>query len=221
VVGSLLTIACCYWQDFPEGEPTLGAEYVRRLRNGVSRNLPLPYRFVCFADRELYIDGIEVRKLTSRHWKRNLPKTFVYSPDAGLEGRVLLFDLDNVITGDLSDMAAYDGPLCVRGRFQNTKPRLPDGDMISFEAGSDMARHLWGKANDGEVIRHSKEGREREFIAWAAPQADHWQDVCPGQVVSYRLQCKGRLPKGARVVSCHGRPRPHEIKEAFIAENWR
>lgn len=213
-----LTIACCLWNDFPDAG--WSEEYVRRLRDGVSRNLPLAHRFVCFADRQLYIDGIEVRKLNPPHWRRNLPKTFIYSPEAELKGRVLLFDLDNVIVGDLSDMAAYDGPLCVRGRLQRT-PRLPDGDMISFEAGSETAKHLWEKANDGEVIKHSKDGREREFIAWAAPKADHWQDICPGQVVSYRLQCKGHLPKGARVVSCHGRPRPHEIGERFIAENWR
>lgn len=215
----MLTIACCLWGDFPDAG--WSEEYVRRLRDGVSRNSSVPYRFVCFADRELYIDGIEHRRLNPPSWKGNLPKTYVYSPEAGLEGRVMLFDLDNVIVGDLSDMLAYNGPLCVRGRLHSMKPRQPDGDMISFEAGSDMAKHLWAKACDPVVVQRSMDGREREFILWAAPKADQWQDVCPGQVVSYRLQCRGRLPKGARVVSMHGRPRCHEVTDSFITENWR
>lgn len=212
-----LTVACCFWNDFPTGDAKLGEEYVKRLRNSVARNLSLPHDFVCFSDRS--IDGVETRPLNPPSWQGNLPKTYIYSPDAGLDGRVLLFDLDNVIVGSLDDMAAYDGPLCVRGRFQSGK-RLPDGDMISFEAGSEMAKHLWEQANSPDVLKHSNNGREREFILHAAPNADHWQDICPGQVWSYRLQCRGKKPPNARVISCHGKPRPHEITAKFVLENW-
>jgi hypothetical protein len=212
----MLTIACCLWNDFPD--TGWSEEYVRRLRNGVARNTTCTYRFVCFADRQLYIDGIEVRVLNPPSWKGNLPKTYVYSPDSELKGRVLLFDLDNVIVGDLSDMVAYDGPLCVRGRLQHRRPRQPDGDMISFDAGK--VEHLWQAAN-AYSVEAKTQGRERDFILRVAPRCDQWQDVCPGQVVSYRHHCKGRLPAAARVVSCHGRPRPHEITDKFIIENWR
>ena len=202
-MGSLdteLTIACCVWGEFPE--KGWSEEYVRRLRNGVSRNLPRPHRFVCFADYRLSIDGIEVRKLNPPHWKGNLPKTYLYSPEAGLTGRVICFDLDNVIVGDLSDMAAYDGPLCVRGRRQKEGlPRQPDGDMISFDAGK--VQHLWEKANNPKVVRVTQ-GHEREFILWAAPDCDQWQDVCPGQVVSYRYHCGAGLPKDARIMLISG-----------------
>ena len=215
-----LTIACCLWGDFPD--TGWSEEYVRRLRDGVSRNTKVPYRFVCFADRQLYIDGIEHRRLNPPSWKGILPKTYVYSSDAGLEGRVLLFDLDNVIVGDLSDMLAYDGPLCVRGRLQHGRNRQPDGDMISFVGGSDTAKELWEKACAPDIEQRSQGGREREFILWARPKCDQWQDVCPGQVVSYRHHCRGgRLPPNARVVSCHGKPRPHSITDDFIVQNWR
>ena len=217
-MASDIIIACCLWGDFPD--TGWSEEYVRRLRNGVSRHLPVAHRFVCFSDRQIYVDGIEVRELKPPSWRGNLPKTFVYSPEAELVGRVLLFDLDNVIVGDLSDMAAYDGPFCVRGRLQNRRPRQPDGDMISFEAGNDIARKLWHAATSSAVEKQT-EGREREFILQHAPDCDQWQDVCPNQVFSYRLQCRGRLPSNARVVSCHGRPRPHQITEPFIVENWR
>jgi len=216
----MLTVACCLWGDFPD--KGWGERYVQRLRNGVGNHLSVRFRFVCFADRPLdNLEGVEVRELRPPNWCGHLPKSYVYSPDAGLQGRVLLFDLDNVIVGSLDDMAAYAGDFCVRGRLVHSKPRPVDGDMIAFEAGSATTLMMWEKANAPDVVRRSRDGREREFILWANPDADQWQDVCPGQVVSYRLGCKGRLPPNARVVSCHGRPRPHQITDKFIVQAWR
>lgn len=209
-----LTIVCCLWRDFPA--PGWSERYVKRLRNSVARNLSRPHKFICFSDRN--IEGVECRTLKPRSWKGNLPKTYVFSPDAGLHGRVILFDLDNVIVGSLDDIAAYDGPLCVRGRLQ-PEPRLPDGDMISFRVEDNG--HLWETAcrKDIEAITL---GRERVFIAYAAPRCDQWQDICPGQVESYRLKVRvtGLLPR-TRVVSFHGRPRPHEVKTKWVVESWR
>jgi hypothetical protein len=214
---SEITICCCLWGEFPDSG--WSTEYVRRLRDGVSRNLPMTHRFVCFADREFYIDGIEVRLMKPPSWFGNLPKTYVYSPEAELKGRVILFDLDNVIVGDLSDMAAYDGPLCVRGRLQHGIRPQPDGDMISFDASN--VKHLWDYARSPNIVKKT-DGREREFILQADPHCDIWQEVCPGQVVSYRHHCRSvGLPKNARVVSCHGKPRPHEIGDEFIKRHWR
>src|SRR5690349_8161536 len=108
----MLTIACCLWDDFPlKG---WSQNYVERLRNGVARHLAKDHRFICFTNESIFLPDVEVRRLNPPSWMGNLPKTYVYSPEAGLEGRVILFDLDNVIVGSLGDMAAYDGPLCVR-----------------------------------------------------------------------------------------------------------
>lgn len=211
----MITIACCLWKEFPA--QGWSETYVNRLRNGVRRHLSLEHRFVCFADRELDLDGIEVRPLSPPHWQGHLPKLFVYSPAAGLTGRVILFDLDNVIVGSLDDMASYNGPLCVRGRL--SAAQLPDGDMISFDAG--CVGHLWEKACARDVLSRSRNGREREFILSVAPRADVWQRVCPGQVVSYRYHCQFGLPPGARVVSFHGKPRQHEVTDTFVVENWK
>ena len=211
-----LTIACCLWGNFPdEGWSDV---YVKRLRDSVARNLSRPHKFICFADRPLQIAGVEWRALKPPSWRGNLPKTFVYSPDAGLNGRVILFDLDNVIVGSLDDMAAYRGPICVRGRL-TPRPRLPDGDMISFDAS--QVSYLWEAASRKDIEAITT-GRERFFINYAAPKADHWQDVCPGQVVSYRYEAArvGLSPR-VRVVSFHGRPRPHEVTERWVREHWR
>lgn len=213
----VITVCCCLWNEFPAPGSGLAEVYVNNLRNAVRRNLSRPHRFVCFCDRPYALNDIEIRPLAPPSWVGHLPKLFVYSPAANLSGRVILFDLDNVVVGSLEDMASYDGPLCVRGRLNAAQ--LPDGDMISFDA--DRAASLWDKALAPDLLRRSMNGREREFILWAAPHADTWQKVCPGQVVSYRHHCRNGLPAGARVVSMHGNPQPHQVTDSFITDNWQ
>jgi hypothetical protein len=81
-----LTVACVKW----------GTRYsdlwVYRLQAMVMRNLSVPYRFVCLTDRE--VPDIECRALKSKltGWWAKL-ELF-----AQLEGDVLYFDLDVVIT---------------------------------------------------------------------------------------------------------------------------
>lgn len=222
-----LTVACCWWGDWPA--PGWGETYIRRLRDGVARHLAEPHRFVCFADRALPIEGVEFRPLLAPSWAGCLPKLFVYSPEAGLSGRVLLFDLDNVIVGDLSGFAAYRGPLAVRAWFAgyDRGERVADGDMIGFEAGGPVARRIWSDFT-GDVAGAVNEtgGRERWWLRKYAP--DLWQDVLgPKAVLSYKRHCRSRPPppecsvvsfhdKGAAVSTC----RPHQVSDAWVREAW-
>lgn len=220
----MITVVCCLWGDWPA--KGWGEEYVVRLKRGVERNLSVPHRFVCFADGVARVpDGIEARELQSPVWRGCLPKLFVYSPQAGLEGRVLLFDLDNVIVGSLDDMAAYDGEYCVRAALPewDQGKRLLDGDMISFRAGGKSAA-LWDAfAADPHATLKDTGGRERMFIR-AHVEADVWQEILPGQVVSFKAHCRKdghKLPPEARVVSFHGNPRQHAVSVDWVKEHWR
>lgn len=220
----MITVACCHWGDWPEYG--WARTYISRLRNMVARHLSRAHRFVCFAEDPAVVPAdIETRPLRPVTWRGNLPKDYVFSPDAGLSGRVMVFDLDNVIVGSLDDMAAYDGPLCVKGQWPAWQrgEHVPDGDMISFDPDGRPARKLHEtllrtvKAN-GSTWR----GRERAFIADTV-SADIWQDVCPGQIASYKHDCAdaGVPPANARVITFHGRPRQHEVHERWVRAAWR
>ena len=83
-----------------------GAEHVARLRDGVARNLSLPHRFVCLTDRPARetppgVQRIEVSGLPG--WWAKM-KLFA-APLRG-DGRWLYLDLDTVVAGDLSPLAA-------------------------------------------------------------------------------------------------------------------
>jgi hypothetical protein len=59
-------------------------------------------------------------------------------------------------------------------------------------------REYWG--DQGYIERHAE--------GW-----EFWQDLLPGALVSYKLQCRDGVPPGARVLVFHGKPRPWDVKE--------
>lgn len=216
-----MNVVCCLWGDWPA--PGWGERYVARLREGVRKHLTLPHRFIVYADNPDRLPGYDVRPLNPPSWKGCLPKIYVHGPEAALEGRVLLLDLDNVITGSLDEIAAYDGPLCVRAWFAgwDRGEVVADGDMIAFEAGAPESRCLWDAlASDPMGVEDETGGRER-FLIRGMVKPDLWQQIVPGQIVSYKNHVIGReLPEDARIVSFHGHPRPHTIKDKWLKEAW-
>lgn len=198
----------------------LATEYVGKLRRGVERNLSIPHRFVCVTNVEAIEQVSSTIRLNALSWLGCLPKVMAFDPSNGFEGRVLVFDIDNVIVGSLDEMAEYNGHLCVRDGFRG---QGPDGDMISFDARSELAQIIWKyfERNYKKVEKRTG-GRERYYYRSIVRKLDVWQNVCPGQVCSYKRHCRGRgkVPKRARVVSFHGDPRPHRVEDRWMKEHW-
>lgn len=228
----VVNIVCCLWGDWPV--PGWGPEYVARLQRAVHRNLTVPHRFICFVDdpKRMSIHPIdEVRPLKAPVWDGCLPKLYVYSPDAGLEGRTILIDLDDVITGTLDPLALYDGDYAVRAWFAGYErgQRVPDGDIISFRPGSFEARILWNRfIEDPKGAVDWTGGRERYFIRDTV-KPDLWQDVLGARyMLSYKRHCKGQPPGPNTSIVCFhdahaNEQRPHQMQEKlpWVAEAWR
>lgn len=228
----LLTVVCFLWGDWPA--KGWGEEYVKRLYNGVKRFCPVDFSFVCYADQCSRLDGVEfsVRPLLAPIWSGCLPKLFVHSPLANLSGRVLVFDLDNVIVGDLSPLIdQFDNiganDLIVRGKF--VPPMVPDGDMMAFYAGNEISRKLWSTiyTKPMQAFRDTG-GRERFFIRQNCEPL-MWQDLIGDKpILSYKRHLKSAdtLPEGAAVVSFHdgggvgGTMRPHQVDKPWVKEFW-
>jgi hypothetical protein len=59
------------------------------------------------------------------------------------------------------------------------------------------------------------------------PQYDKFQKIFPRKFVSFKTHCTLHrnyenviLPYGAAVICFHGQPKPHQIKNPIISENW-
>jgi len=215
-----LSIACFLWGDWCKIH---GMDYVEKLRQGVKKYLPLPHRFICFTDKpsRSFHPDVEVISIAGLpDWQWNLRKMYAYYWDNGLTGRVLLFDLDVIITGDLSDLANYKGGdfITCKGAYTNKA----GGSLMSFPAGR-WNDELWlPLVDDDGTIENKTRGSERKYYQMAMKgQMEFWQDLFPGQVLSYKVDCNyGVLPHGARVVRFHGQPRPHEAKAEWIGNCW-
>ena len=216
----VLNVVCFWWGNWcsPHGQ-----EYVEKLARGVARNLSLPYNFICFTDREgLQVDGIEFRKLESPSWMGKLPKITAFNPEHGFEGRVLVLDLDTAVTGSISDIASYSGDFAVRAVYK--KPKIADGDTIGFRVGFGVDE-IWRPFEcKPKQVEQATGGRERWWYRKVVREQklplDLWQTLYPGQLFSYKNHCRQGLPEGARLVSFHGVPRPHELNLGWLKEHW-
>jgi hypothetical protein len=229
-----LTIVAFYWLGTRWANDGLGAKYITHLFHGVKRNLYMPFKFVCFTNEKMPImdSEIELRPFDMPSNQGVLPRLWMFSKESGLFGnQVLAIDLDVVIVGDLADIAGYRGDFCTRSKFKKGEEFKLDGDVMSFYACEENEKKFWQpyKNNPQGVIALTG-GRERYWFRHVLDNGsggyncDRWEKIAPKQIVSYKRHVQSRhnqIPPNARIVSCHGRPRPHEIKADFIAQNWR
>jgi hypothetical protein len=186
-----------------------GFEYVEKLFDGIEAHLKVPHKFWCITDDPAkipaYVSPLPVDEGVKGWWN----KIALFRPGILPAGeRVLYFDLDTMIMGDLSDLAAY------RGRFGMARdfyfPHHCSSTVMAWEAGTlDHIWRVWDRCGRPEF----QIGGDQEWIESIEPGADRLQDLLPDQLVSYKVSCRdnGFAPKGTRVVAFHGKPRPHEI----------
>ena len=242
-------IVCFYWQGDRWQETTsqtqdtsfdrhvkrvglvskeLAARYVNNLYNGVRRWTKEPFDFICFTNEDLVLNKeIEIRPFPLITTKGVLPRMYMFSEAAGLFGhQVLSLDIDLIITGSLDDLLKYEGVFCTRMSWTRGEQHLIDGDIMSFKAGKETEAMFWTPlVKDIKAVEKiSGGGRERMWMRYIiGNKADTWQQLIPGQVCSYKHHFvpTGKIPYGARIISCHGFPRPHQIMDKWRTEFWK
>ena len=100
---------------------------------------------------------------------------------------------------------------------------MTGGSIIGFTAGSILERLLWRPIlEDQKAIELETKGSERRYYQkrLTVKQVILWEKGVPGAISSYKRDCKDGLPKFGLVVRFHGRPRPHEVGDKWVKENW-
>jgi hypothetical protein len=92
----MINIACVLRQG---GKVGYDATWVEKLKNSVSRNLSLPYKFVCLSDCDVPCERIPLISFGKGFWS----KLELFRPNL-FNGPVLYIDLDNVICGNLDEL---------------------------------------------------------------------------------------------------------------------
>ena len=125
-----------------------------------------------------------------------------------VKGDILYFDLDTVITGDLRDIAKVD-KLTILSDFYLPK-RIQSAIMFLPEMDRPMMWQKW--MTNPQSHMQSFKGGDQDFMRQFWNDCQRWQDILPGQVVSYKVHVKDQeFLSNARVVCFHGQPKPRDV----------
>lgn len=167
-------------------------EYVERLKAGVDAHLT-GHRFVCLSDVDVPCERIQLTEDLPGWWS----KLELFR----LTGPTLYLDLDTVITGDLSEIAAYPHRFTMLSDF--LKPERPASGVMAWSGD-------WSCLLDEYEPGRSYPGHgDQGYIGWKLGQVERFQDLFPGQVVSRKVVSTRNANE--RIVCFHGLPRPADV----------
>jgi hypothetical protein len=239
---SALNVVCIKWGDkYP-------AYYVNRLYRGVAANIDRPIRFLCFTERpEGIIPGVEVHPLPTEPFEAQMVaamnaegrrgawrKISLFRPGlAGMDGPVLGFDIDVVITGPLGDLVDHaPGKVCMAQDWLEKRRGRPGGHGSVFFYDPRRHGYLYDEfAADpvGSVARHN--GSEQKYTSMTALRHGDLVYWPPEWIKSFKrhamrwpplnLLSQPVLPAGARVMCFHGTPKMEEAVEGYRGPWYR
>jgi hypothetical protein len=236
-----LAVVCFLWHD-PKSKWRdvfwYGPEHVVVLRNMAARHLTIPHRFLCVTDRpELLPADIETVPLDTSLItpSERYAKLMIWRPDAaelfGAE-RILAFDLDVVITGNIDHLVEHDHPVALwaNPRFPQQPIRRSryNTSLVYLRAGArpDVWEQFDIHTSPDAVRATGVCGTDQGWVSMVLGDTAHGFG-CEAGIYSFRIHVQrlGRLPQDARLVSFHGNISPHlrTIQEAhpWVRKHYR
>ena len=209
-----LIVACvCWGNKYPD-------EYVKKLKRAVEKHLHWPHQFVCLSDR--VIDGVTCLPLhmSGEIWWN---KVQLFSQDSFPAGaRILYLDLDVVVVGDLASIAAqrFDEPLAMIYNFGPNRGHCAHNSSVMLWTHGDrrVASIYDLYTNDVPKKLHGD-----QCWIWRVLR-DDIANFPRDYIASYKYDVRplgGKLPMGSRVIIFHGDPKPDQVAESWVRENWQ
>jgi len=217
-----------------------GPDYVVRLRNMVSRHLTVPYEFVCLTDDPTPIDN--VRLVVQRNAGYIRPwwhKVHMFDPTLELHGRILYFDLDILIHANIDKLISNRTDEFLGIRDFNRKFH-PTWNVLNSSAMSwDQGKHsdIWRLFHKDLSSAQKLHGDQDWIWKIAKDRIKFWPDEW---LMSYKWELRERneltringtfqfknvrnprIPKECSVVVFHGDPKPQDIEDPFVIDNWK
>ena len=193
------------------------ATYVEKMRNMVLRNATVPFKFYCLTDIEVECDKIPLKDNLKGWWS----KIEIFRPDLVKEKRIIYFDLDTVIVGNIDEYLLEDADFVALGALSKNKKRNSFGSgFMSWKNNyqfcflyDDFSIYLAGKFRGDQDYIHAKLlSEDKDFTTW---QKKH------EGVYSYKWDCINSLPSKAKIVCFHGKPRPTDVNVNWVNKNWK
>jgi len=209
-----------------------GPDYVNRLYGMVARNITGPFKVVCFTDDSDGIRpevvclplpelGFEVPPEAPGKW----PKQALWARDLfGLEGTALFLDLDSVIVDSIDPYFEYGDPddVVVARNWLRTFRKTAQTSVFRFRIGAHSYLLDDLRQNPQLMVHYQFEqnyvsDRVRGGVQfWPDAWTKHFGRHCMGPWPMRYIR-RPKLPKGARIVTFPGSPKP----PAAAVGKWR
>jgi len=218
-----------------------GRDYVERLRNMVARHMTIPYEFVCLTDDTIPIEGVRsIVQPGAGYAKLWWQKVHMFDPALPIQGKIIFFDLDVVIHANIDKLLAFADRNFVgihdfNRAFHSNWMNL-NSSVMAWTHGTQS--HVWEqfKANPRDAQRlHGDQD-------WIWKTSKHIIKFWPKEwVQSYKWEIRKReeltMSSGKRqfkqvdhtvevnpaccVTVFHGDPKPQDVQDKFVVDNWR
>lgn len=215
-------------------------DYVERLRNMVSRHLTIPYEFVCLTDDKHPIDGVRSIVIPNAGYTKGWwHKVHMFDPSLPLNGRILYMDLDVIVCGNIDNLFTYHSNdfLGIRDfnrKFHTTFNSL-NSSVMCWNAGEKSyifdqfisnivgAQRMHGDQDwIWHVAKHDIKFWPDEWIQSYKWEIRDKNEVAYNQGVrTFKTIRNPSIPKSCNIVVFHGDPKPENIKDPFVLDNWR
>ena len=191
-------------------------EWVRKLRDGVRRNLTVPYMFKCISD----VDVPCFRVPLKADWPAWWAKLYLFKQGV-LTGPTLYLDLDTVIVGNIDSLSDLRPDFAMLHNFHDAN--VPASGVMWFrrvptEVYKKFMQKPWQYIEYYNRFRTGNHIGDQAFI-YDTLYKDIGFIENPG-IKSYKKHCKDGLPKDASVVCFHGLPRPDHVKDEWMGKHW-
>lgn len=220
-------------------------QYVDRLYNSLSRNIPQGIRFHVYTESHRSVPDHMIRHNLDE-WpgvagpRRSWWYKLQLFNSQHHRGPLLYFDLDTVIVRDLSWMVAQDPSYFWAVRdfkyLQRPVNYMVNSSIMWFDtaeyswvwdrfAASDISATTRQYPGDQDYIHATIDHTRRRFFDHKKIQSWRWQ--CSDGGYDFARRCHRTPGTGTHidgdvsVLVFHGRPKPHEITDPIVADLWR
>lgn len=204
----MLTVVTLLWganQNSRDFSSMYDESWAEKLYRGFARNLTVPFRFVCYGDREwTFSEPIEQVRLKDR-----IPGYSSCIQPYEQPGPMILVGLDTLIVGNIDHLARSAAERSTLGLPRDPyKPERACNGVALVPPGYQHVASDHEGENDMEHVRCYPHG----FL----------DDEFPGQVVSWKAHVERFGVGDARIIYFHGKRKMDELTDhPVVREHWR
>ena len=217
-------------------------DYVNRLYNMCKRHCSLNFNFACLTENPSGINpNINILPLPKAELYGWWYKPYLFSQDFPLDGNLLFFDLDIVIIKNIDNLWSFSpNKFCIIKDFNRVN--IPNWNKMNssvFKLRKGSYPHVWENLKSdwkqtsrmhGDQDWIYKEMSTQSYEFWPDDwiQSYKWEIRNKNDIIRsqnnkrvFRTKENPKIKDSTSILVFHGEPKPNEVEDPIVVDNWR